>query len=292
MRGLKAALICIVAALVVAALPPNAAFRVKLTRPWHPGDRYKFTSSVTTTNLLALNGAWPAGNGSGKCRVDLVSEVTVLDVNGRGGSTKELHKIIKFTRTEGGASTEILKQGDEITASLEKRERVFRRGKEPVSSEEAQVLSVVIAFDSRRAMDDEVFGTDGYRKIGDSWPVNPEAMARDVRDECQVKKEDISGTVKLAGVSKIEGTECLCIEADVKLSHIVAPMPKRSVLKSASMGMVFSGKYPVDPSLPAIESSSTVTSTATAVRREERAAPVEVYTRMVQERLERYEPIR
>ena len=117
------------------------------------------------------------------------------------------------------------------------------------------------------ALADELYGPKGPQKIGGSWSVSPEAMAEDLkRHEYLVKPDAISGTVKLNGLEKANGVQCMNITGDMKVAKAKMKSSgdeKTTPIRNATIDSSFSWLLPVDPALNHVVAYGTVVSTFT-----------------------------
>jgi hypothetical protein len=95
--------------------------------------------------------------------------------------------------------------------------------------------------------------------------VNPGAMAEDLkRNDFQAKPDAISGTVKLNGLEKANGIQCLNITGDMKVARAKMKSNNEgnaSSIRNATIESTFSWLLPVDPSLNHVVAYGTVVST-------------------------------
>src|SRR5215218_3112753 len=98
---------------------------------------------------------------------------------------------------------------------------------------------------------DNVFGSREPRKVGESWPANPEALAKWAsREGFVVDKKSVSGTLKLKGLQTVNGVPCLLVTGRAVVEPW-APDPKDvpagMKLVSGRNEYKFTKLVPVDP---------------------------------------------
>ena len=100
--------------------------------------------------------------------------------------------------------------------------------------------------------DDECFGTDKPAKPGDSWPVRADGLVRAHANALglKVKKQNVSGTIKLAGIETVDGTACMKVQGKTKIEHFFPPRhrPARTLAPSGrEHGVQVHQVLPLDP---------------------------------------------
>lgn len=247
--------LCAFAVLALAAFAAAEDYQIQLHRPGKPGDRCRVARAIEFHQSTVMKSeGQEMKRESKRYTVDFEAEVTILDVNKSGGTTSESCKIIKCVKTEGDLQDRILDPGDMLTATLAGKETLFRRNGADVSRDTAEILSKCITLSKTEATDDDVYGTSERKKIGDSWPVNAEVMAREFREEHPVKKENISGQIMLTGVTEVGGVKCLEIKGENTVTGITLPEVSNVNVQECNSHLTFEGKYPLDTSMPVLES--------------------------------------
>src|SRR5262249_15958392 len=113
---------------------------------------------------------------------------------------------------------------------------------EPSPEQKSNLSGVMTLHKSDRMRDSAMFGGTKPRKVGDSWPVDPDAAAKIYKDnQLDVRPKHITGTVKLVDVETYNGRECLHVAVDVQIADFrVLPTTREAddddyKMKSASM---------------------------------------------------------
>lgn len=254
MRYLKSVLACLAAVLFLAAGAFAQEYQVRFTRASKVGDKYRISIAATNVSSMKMTPEMP-GMPSGKQEFafDFASDVEVLAVDSSGQVTKETLKVVRFARTSGGETTQILAAGDDVVAQVENGEKTFTIKGAPADMEQAAALMGLVQLATGGLTEDDMFAPSGPKKVGDSWPVNRAAIAKSLaEDGSSIPEGNITGTVKLAGVTKVGGVDCLDVQGDVKCTGLSATFPGLTAEKG-EFAMTFSGKYPVDAALPVLE---------------------------------------
>lgn len=241
--GLRRRVLLLVAgwAAVIAALPRIAVaaddaqrdYEIKLTRPETVGLRYTMTAEGAllrrTTLIVGGQSRRQPEEGLG---VKLEGTVEVLAVNDKGRATKiacDVSRCVLVTSGEG--EKELIPAGKTIIAEGAADETTFKlkdgQGELPPGAAAALDLVISLENDPDDSTDDEVFGTAQRQKVGGEWPMDAERMARDAQNEgVKVKKESVSGAVKLAAVEAVDGAECLKLTGRVDAGDVEPPAPQ------------------------------------------------------------------
>ena len=229
-------------------------YQVKFTRASKVGDKYRITIASTSKSSMKMTPEMPGmPSGTQEFAVDFAADVEVLAVDSSGQVTKEALKIARLARTAEGQTTQVLAAGDEVVAQVEGGEKSFTVKGAPASMEQAGTLMGLVQLATGGLTEDDMFAPSSAKKVGDSWPVNRAAIARSLAEDGNaVPEANITGTVKLLGVTKVGGVDCLDIQGDVKCTGLSATFPGLTAEKG-EFAMTFSGKYPVDLALPALE---------------------------------------
>jgi hypothetical protein len=125
--------------------------------------------------------------------------------------------------------------------------------------DEAALRAVVSLPNLKDLTDDQCFGTAKPVRVGDSWQVNPEAVARLVSQEgAKVAKQDVSGTVKLKAVQVVDGAPHLLIQGKVAVAKWVPDprdLPHGTKFVEGTQEIKFTRLLPVDPAGPCVTDS-------------------------------------
>jgi hypothetical protein len=135
--------------------------------------------------------------------------------------------VDKFTQTEDGSTDDLVKKGEVIVASLkgDKTEYGLRGSlfwHDTLSDDARDALGELVSLHNDAAPgDDEVLGSSAQRKVGDTWDINAQAAAKQLRllGEMIVTPSDISGSVTLAGVTDRDGVKCLDIRTTLDFNN-------------------------------------------------------------------------
>jgi len=236
-------------------------YEIRLHRPDKVGQKYRqsATGSEKLTLVVSLDGE-VVERKSEDMTVEFESEVTVLQVDKDGQATKESHSVIKCEVVRNGAREALLAPGLILTATADDNETKFEAQGGRVAPEVAEALQLVISIEKDAGNDDDAIGTRERKKIGESWHVNPEAVAQDLRrQKVEVTKQSVSGTVTLAGLVKVGGIDCLDVRGTMTLKDIRPPLEEGFRVDNSDARITFSMKPPVDLTIGRIEEAMKMT---------------------------------
>lgn len=250
--------IMVLLAFASAVFAQEAAYKIVLHRPVKAGQKYRLDAQAKTEQgQTAKMGDQVVGEEKAAFSVELVSEVTVLEVSPVGKSKKELHKVVKCTRTEGSETKTLLEEGTELLASAAGMSTTFTVEGAPVSAEAAEALNSVLSLTGDETTDDEAFGTKEAVKVGDSWPVNSALIAQKFSETqgIAVKVEDVKGAITLRSVGEHAGVNCLDLSGEFTIK-VAPPLPPSLTVEKGEMRTKVSGFFPVDTELQRVEETT------------------------------------
>ena len=201
--------------------------------------------------------------------IELKAVAEIVEVDDKGRDLKVTYVVEKCVKAAGEKDEEVLPKGKVFTASIgpDGKQTVYTAADGKLTDEQTQALDLVADLPPpNAALADELYGPKGPQKIGATWSVNPEAMAEDLkRHEYQAKPDAISGTVKLNGLEKANGVQCLNITGDMKVARAKMKSSNEEkpavAIRNASIDSTFSWLLPVDPSVNHVVAYGTVVST-------------------------------
>jgi hypothetical protein len=201
-------------------------FAIKLSRPRAAGKIELVTASVKSDLVMTIvaQGREIKQEKHGNCRLTVAVENQ--QVTAKGNLLRAAVTVRSFTCEENGVSSQ-LKEGDVVTARRDNDKSVYElRGQElPDLMKEALGDAAPLHSDDE-ATDDEVFGTAKRRKIGDSWPVKGELVAKQMLEKgLKTTPKDITGTVRVVGKRQVGNTPCLEMQLNLELHDVMLAIP-------------------------------------------------------------------
>jgi hypothetical protein len=226
-------------------------YEIRLHRPAKVGQTYRESSVGTLKQKLTVTmNAQVVQQKTDDLKIEFESEVTIVEVDKNGQASKESHSVIKCETVRDGARDVLLAPGSILVASAGETGTKFEAQGGPVAPNVAQALELVISVEKDSETDDQVYGTRERKKVGESWPMNSEAMASNLRrHKAEAQKENIEGTVKLASVAKVGAVQCLDIQGAISMKNIGLPMGPGFKTQKQSANITFEAQVPVDTSL-------------------------------------------
>lgn len=259
----------IVRTLIIAALLPLALtakdYTIKLHRPAQVGEKFRveLSGSEATTTARQVGDEEEAETEKWSARLKGI--VTVLKVSPLGGVVKLQVNVESFTTTEGKFTDEALPKGAVIRGEDGEDENRFENWDEDLKvasplreGRTVEALKILFSFDEMDAQetDDDVFGTKEKKKVGDSWKLNPKALAVSAkRDKVTIDPKKATGKITLVGVVRVRGHECLEVKGQFTVKDVRPPvkLPRGLRLTKSEMTGRIHSKLPVDPKLPELE---------------------------------------
>ena len=244
-------------------------YEVKIARKIEVGTKYALTADGALLRQVSLSAGGETkqqpDDGFG---IHLEGTVEVLALDSIGEEAKVACTVEKCTRITSKGETDIVPKGQVIIAEGKGKDTVFslKDGGE-LPKEATEALDLAISLDSGdEYTDDEMFGTKERQKVGGSWPVEREKVAKDAkRVGVVVKPEDVEGSFKLDGLEKVGEVECLKISGGLKMKKLSRKddeddgLPEGFSVESGSMDAKYGGLFPVDPALGSLSESASMT---------------------------------
>jgi hypothetical protein len=229
-------------------------YDVKLHRPSKVGDKVQFTASTSERQTVNATVGGQSRKQDEKFNAEASGVLEVLAVDSKGNETKITATIEKCVKVDGDKRTDLAPKGTVVIAER-KDGQLSVTSKDPneaLSDEAVRALKTLLPVDKSDSAttDDEIFGTNQKRKVGESWAVNAEAVAKNLAAELPgVKKENISGQVKLQSVKTVNGVECLELAIEMTFKDLAPPMPAGMKVEKGEGKMTMIGTVPIDPSV-------------------------------------------
>ena len=245
--ALSAALCC---GTLLTASTMAQEFTIRLTRPAVSGPRSRLSAEAARwRRVVTKKDGEVVRDQQTKKSVELDAEVTVMRLNAKGRVSQKLLLIESFVQTEGENRRELLAKGDVLIVSKLDGRPTFRLKGSVLTPSATKALVLIFGSKSRAADDDELFGSRQRRKVGDSWPINAESVARSLKSEgIEVKSEQVSGQMQLARRLKYADVDSLHIGGRMKLAKVAfadAVLPGYELVSSRAEG-TFSGVFPIN----------------------------------------------
>jgi hypothetical protein len=265
-------------ALGVATLAQAVAaqdYEIKMDRPHKVGDEYAFTSKGQSDDSSTITlGEKKVSDETKGFSYEIEARAKVLEVNEVGSPRKLSLTITKCTRTEGGKTVRIVEKSKTVVVFRKDKQTVFEQDGQPLAGPLAEVLEDVGPIGTGSATNDEIFGTKERKRVGDHWPMNVEAAAKDLETKTlRIAKEDVSGTTTLERVVKVGGVDCLVLKGVISVTRFDAKMPPGFKIDSGTVQAENTVTTPVAPTLHDVEEVSQMTARFVAIGNPDPAGP-------------------
>lgn len=264
-------LICLFANALPGAEEGAKDYDVKFARPIKVGAKYAMTAdgALLRQTTITRGGATQKQPEDG-FGIHLTGTVEVLALDDIGEEAKVSIAIDKCTRITSQGETELVPKGGILIAEGKGKDTIFSlEGGGELSKDAADALDLVVSLDTNDTLtDDDLLGTAGRKKVGESWPVSSENIAKDSeRVNVIVKPEDVEGSFRIDGLEKKDGVECLKMSGNMKVKNLVAKadeseddgLPEGFVVEGGSMDAKYAGLFPLDLTVGSLSESASIT---------------------------------
>lgn len=240
-----------------AALLAQQDYEVRLNRPVRPGNQFKIVARGRKSHEVRISPAHePPKETKDDFTVEYIATRKILAVDEIGRATKISDVIERFSLVRDGRRTALAQPGAKLVAFVEGIKKNFEIDGQRVDEQTENALKVVIDITTGAASDDEVFGTNTRRKVGDSWAMNAPLAAQDMAKRANVEVQDISGEVSLASVTHESAGDALKFLCHFKGN--ARPSSPDMISSHGAFEATWSTVAPVDLSLPRTEDSVTM----------------------------------
>lgn len=224
-------------------------YEVKLVRVPKVGQKYGLTADAAMTRRTAYTvGGQPAGVVNDGFAIRLEGTVEVLEVNKDGEEAKSACTLSKCVRITAEGEAELLPAGRIVTATGGKTDTTFAVDKGELSPEAIATLDLVLRLGEDDGYnDDRIYGTTKRQRVGGTWELDAKAASEEAKaDDVKFESSDITGSMKLDAVEKVDDVECLKISGDTTIKSFAVAPPEGMTFDRASLKARYSGFYPVD----------------------------------------------
>jgi hypothetical protein len=245
-------MVCVTAATAAPPADAEASHEIKLNRPMKVGQKFDLKAECM---IVQKSGGTIMGSAVGaettRYIVRLDSELEIVDVDKHGRATETEQVIRSCVISKNGQVIRDEKAGTRL--------RAWRRGEDKgievdgvaVADETAGVLEMVCCLEHDGATDDELYGSSEPRKVGETWPIEHDAVLADFQRQTStpIQSKQLSGEMKLLEALERDGEPCLKVFNRMKLDDAIlglGPMPPGATLEEASTDIKIQGVFPRD----------------------------------------------
>jgi hypothetical protein len=252
-------------------------FAIHMSRPLAMGDRFVSSGSIQNDARMVAEPGHQANEEHSLVRYDLA--VDVGEVTPRGLVSRAAITVRQLVRETGGTSTALLPPGEVVTARRAGSALILEVRGDKVSDEIATAIQHAVSPRRDEApSDDQAFGTELRRKIGEAWPVHADAIVDLLPDELVVDAKDIEGTTTLTGQRLVGKNPCLELRShyEVRDGSVTSAAMPGGVRPSLKIATTETRIRPIDPALFAGQDDQEVEISTHLVTKDDAGAPVEV----------------
>ena len=229
------------------------SYEIHIERPSKVGEKLDINASgtekrqsVVTVSGRRVNQEVQTLEGS------LDARVTVLAVT-NGQPSKVRIEVRSMSVKKNGKDTPALPKGAVVTGSRDDQgQELYEIEKGDLSEPAHDVLKLLVALaDGNDVNDGDIIDAKGKKQIGDTWPINSQAAAKDISEGVlKIDPKSVKGQTTFDAVETVEGEECTRISSKMAGKVGKGKLPNGAQLQAAQ----FDGKLvlwvPTDRALP------------------------------------------
>ncbi|MFK7988028.1 MAG: hypothetical protein AB8I08_18555 [Sandaracinaceae bacterium] len=228
---------------------------IQLTRPAAVGDRFQERGLFTRRRQQRVTVDGQAVEEETTEQVlEMALSTQVMEVNARGAAMVTVHTVERAVLRDANGESQVVPVGSVIRVR-----RVVRSGSgeegsielvDGTLSEEAlDVLDMAFSTTVSPTGDDDVFGTDTPRQVGDSWPIDTGRAAQDLNKipSITIAEGQVTGQTQLQSVEEVRGVRCLIVRGEMRAEGFdLSNLPEGSEVTTSQMDIVMIGALPLD----------------------------------------------
>lgn len=225
-------------------------YAIKLMAPFKAGQKYQLRSKVTYYGKQVITSEGKVLKQNEKSTVvEGTADVEVVSVNEKGRPTALILTLKKLTQTAEKTSP-LLPANTVVQMGLKAGKVYFQVNNNDVSPEVDKALVDLLGTPDPAAPNyDDIFGTAQPKKVGDEWKMNLSLALKQFEGaNLKVSPDQVTGTMKLAGVTATRGTPCLRLIGKITVADFKLPLqlPAEMAIKKSTMEMNLTELVPVD----------------------------------------------
>jgi hypothetical protein len=158
--------------------------------------------------------------------------------------------VEELTRTAAGQTAPLLAPGSKIDAKPVDKKWQYAVEGQVISEELDEVLHTLFGDEIGGPSDDDLFGSKVPRAIGESWNLD---ISHFQDENVKLHPEGATGSTRLLSLRKIDGVDCLEIQADLSVPRLTLNgLPEGTKLLEGGMSGHFLGMFPTDTKRPSL----------------------------------------
>lgn len=234
--------------LTLAIAQAQETYKIKFDYPSKVGDKYQLKANSSLRIEMA------SGQGENKqtrgtsFKVDMNGEIEVLEVSDKGLETKIACKMESCSVSSAAGRKGIFKRGDVVIAKAANGKCTYTVKGAEVSAEAAQALDSLFSLHSSDKGEDDIFGTDTPKRVGERWPIKAkDAMSGLFDSGSTFHPKKMQGECQLLSIREVDGQPCLNITATIKVNDFGSSLlPTGAKFKDTSIEGRFGGLFLVN----------------------------------------------
>lgn len=233
-----------VAALLTSTVLLGQKYELHLSPRNRAGDVFLYVASGTRSQQSSIAGQIMKQE---EISAEFEGRVEVLDVDASGEPVRVALTVSKFTRSENGSTSELLKPGSVVLVDGGAENPISLKGG-TISDDARKAFEVVYSpHKPDSATDDDVFGTKEPKVFGESWPINAKLASEDAKKSgIEISPEHLKGRTELVGKDRVGEADCLSVRAELVASGVaLKDLPAGATVDEGSMQATFAGCVPI-----------------------------------------------
>jgi hypothetical protein len=211
------------------------------------GERYAVSCTVTTVQRVVwkIDGQDLAPQEENRS-ISLTATAEVLVAGAVGSECKTRFVVERLEEVANGMRTELLVPGAVVVAERKGMGMAYEIDGRLTGGAVGHALASLINLDVPEvSLDDAVFGTKERKKIGETWSINPDALAADLstRIHAPTEAKDVSGTVTLAEALP----EGLKFTSQFQATNLKFTLGPKMTVSEGSLTLSAWSIFPTDP---------------------------------------------
>jgi len=244
---------------LVMAADVEQTYAIVLERSQVVGEKYHLSASGSEQSTTAVyTKGESVGGKTTAFSMKLDGVAKVLAVDARKQPIKLALTISSCVKTDGETIVPLAKTGTIVICTAMEDSTSFTINSARVSDNLQKALDIAINLSKNRPGDDQLFGTQQPRHVGDDWEVNAAKITQSLAgSKFNFTADDVSGKTTLKEALTVNGQPCLRIATQFQIRNfkIFAPVE----LKQSSVSFSTSGIYPNDAAQGIVEKQSAMT---------------------------------
>jgi hypothetical protein len=241
--------------LLSASLHAADQYELRMFRPNKVGSRMAVTGSFAEDRKTEIKTDGKLlREEEVKMDVDYAFEREVLAVSQEGRITSQRLKLLKLTGQMNGKPADQVSAGDSIVVTREGTTQKITVNGEAATKEQENLVKGwgKVSSANGATNDDDLFGAQRKVSVGEEWPVNAVAVAKQAEEMRMpgLKPEAAKGSVKFLEITSEEGKPCLRIHGKFSIDGKGMAMPNGMTVSEMSAIGEAESAFPVDVAEP------------------------------------------